>query len=115
MFKIGANGPAMQDFTFYPAVDCQIDDGGGMSRLYKIAGPQRPFGLVFKDTPARSVFLGTLMLGDETKPMNYGQDTSRDMAGFVERIGAKRWRLMLPSPRFKSLLDVVELTPAPAK
>jgi outer membrane murein-binding lipoprotein Lpp len=115
VFKIGANGPAMQDYTFYPTADCEVDDEGDVSSFYKVAGAQRPVGLLFTDTPARSIFLGTLELGDETKAMSYGQDTSRDMVGFVERIGPKRWRLVLPAPRFESLLDVVELTPAPTR
>ncbi|MDH7971893.1 DUF4893 domain-containing protein [Sphingomonas sp. AR_OL41] len=112
VYKIGANGPAMQDFTVYPAADCAVEAEGEVSSLYKVAGPQRPVGLLFNDVPGRAVFLGTLVLGDETKPMVYGQDTQRDLAGYVERIGPKRWRIIFPSPRFESLLDVVELTPA---
>ncbi|HSI16677.1 MAG TPA: DUF4893 domain-containing protein [Sphingomonas sp.] len=112
VYKVGANGPAMQDFTAYPTADCVIEAEGEVSSLYQVAGKQRPVGLLFDDNAARVVFLGTLVLGDETKPMVYGQDTQRDLAGFVERIGPKRWRVAFPSPRFESLLDVVELTPA---
>ncbi len=112
VYKIGANGPAMQDFTAYPVADCVIEAEGEVSSLYQLAGAQRPVGLLFDDSPARAVFLGTLVLGDETKPMLYGQDTQRDLAGFVERIGARRWRVAFPSPGFESLLDVMELTPA---
>jgi hypothetical protein len=91
-----------------------IEAEGEVSSLYQVAGKQRPVGLLFDDSPSRAVFLGTLVLGDETKPMVYGQDTQRDLAGFVDRIGPRRWRVALPSPRFESLLDVVELTPADA-
>lgn len=112
VYKVGANGPAMQDFTVYPVADCAVEAEGEVSSLYKVAGPQRPVGLLFDDVPGRAVFLGTLVLGDETKPMVYGQDTQRDLAGYVERIGPRRWRMIFPSPRFESLLDVVELTPA---
>lgn len=112
VYKIGANGPAMQDFTVYPAADCAVEAEGEVSSLYRVAGPQRPVGLLFDDVPGRAVFLGTLVLGDETKPMVYGQDTQRDLAAYVERIGPQRWRMIFPSPRFESLLDVVELTPA---
>jgi hypothetical protein len=111
VFKVGANGPAARDFTAYPVGDCRIHDEGEVSSLYRVSGPQRPVGLVFDDGPSRSVFLGTMTLGDETKPLNYGLDTSRDMAGFVERIGDRRWRLVLPAPHFETLLDVIELTP----
>ena len=34
------------------------------------------------------------------------------MAGVVERVGDNRWRLVLPYPRFESLLDVIELASA---
>jgi len=35
------------------------------------------------------------------------------MAGLIERIGTRRWRVVLPYPHFESVLDVVELIPAP--
>ncbi|MBX9814810.1 MAG: DUF4893 domain-containing protein, partial [Sphingomonas sp.] len=56
-------------------------------------------------------FLGALELGMEQRPMDYGTDAKRDLAGFVERVGEKRWRVVLPHPRFESLLDVIELVP----
>ena len=113
VFKLGANGTAMHNLTTYPAVDCTVTDEGAVSSLYKVSGAQRPVGLVFPDSASRAVFLGTMVLGDESKPRNYGQDANRDMAGYVERIGTRRWRLVLPRPRFESLLDVVEITPKP--
>ena len=114
VYKIGANGPAMQDFTAYPAAECAVEAEGDVSSLYRLAGAQRPVGLLFDDNPARGIFLGTLVLGDEAKPMAYGQDSQRDMGGYVERIGPRRWRLVFPYPRFESLLDVVDLTPTGA-
>jgi hypothetical protein len=59
------------------------------------------------------VFLGTLQLADERGVFRYGHDAERDLAGLVERIGPRRWRLILPYPRFESLLDVIEILPAP--
>ena len=59
----------------------------------------------------RSVFLGALVLGDEDRALQYSQDQSRDIAGFVERIGPDRWRLLMPKPHFESQLDVMELVP----
>jgi hypothetical protein len=44
--------------------------------------------------------------------MQYGADPERDLAGYVERIGPNRWRLILPYPRFESMIDVLELVPA---
>ena len=62
--------------------------------------------------PLRQVFLGTLVLGDEARAMQYGRDTERDVAGFVERIGPSRWRLIMPRPHFESQIDVMELVPS---
>lgn len=112
VFKLGANGTAMRDFTAYPPYECRINDEGEVSSLYKVGGSQRPIGLLFPDGGARVVFLGTMMFGDEKKPMDYGRDDGRDMAGYIERVGDKRWRLVLPWPKFESIVDVVELVPA---
>ena len=112
VFKLGAKGAAGRDFSALPPVECRVGDESGIASLYKVGGSQRPVGLVFADTPSRDVFLGTMVFGDETRAIDYGRDAGRDMAGYVERIGARRWRLVLPYPRFESILDVVELVPA---
>lgn len=114
VYKLGANGPATQDFTVYPEGECMVTAEGEVSSFARVAGPQRPVGLLFDDTPSRVVFLGTIVLGDETKAMVYGQDTQRDMAAYVDRIGQQRWRMAFPAPGFESLLDIIELTPAGA-
>jgi hypothetical protein len=111
VFKLGGQRPGNRDFTSYPAFRCRIDVEGEMLSFYKIGGSQRPVGLVFDDSRFRQVFLGTLSLGDEELPLDYGRDANRDMAGIVERIGPRRWRLVLPYPHFESLLDVIELVP----
>jgi hypothetical protein len=82
-----------------------------LQRLAKLNGSQRYVGLIFPDDAIRSVFLGTLVLGDERRALQYGQDQQRDVAGYVERIGPSRWRLVLPNPHFESRLDVMELVP----
>lgn len=112
VIKLGANGTAMRELTQYPTVDCRVDSVDGRVQLSKVGGPQRPVGVLFDETSSRAVFLGTMLFGDERRPLAYGRDGTRDMAGYVERIGAHRWRLVLPSPRFESLLDVVEIVPA---
>jgi len=114
VFKLGANGAGMRDFTPYPSYECRVSDEGEVSSLYKIGGSQRPVGLIFPDGPRRQIFLGTMMFADETKPIDYGHDEGRDMAGYVERVGERRWRLVLPWPKFESLLDVIELVPSDA-
>ena len=57
------------------------------------------------------MFLGTLALGDERSPIAYRRDPQRDLAGLVERIGERRWRIAFPYPAFESMLDVVEVVP----
>lgn len=110
--KVGGQGAAMLPFIAYPAFDCRVSDEGEVASFVKTTGSQRPVGLIFDNDNAKSIFLGTLMLGDETAALDYGRDAERDMAGAVERIGPKRWRIVLPYPRFESKLDVIELVPA---
>ncbi|RHW19145.1 DUF4893 domain-containing protein [Sphingomonas gilva] len=114
VIKLGSRSDAGRAFTAYPAFDCRVDDQGEVQGFAKVSGSQRPVGLVFPDTGSREIFLGTLMLGDETRAIEYGQDGERDMAGLVERVGPRKWRLVLPYPRFESVLDVIELVPAAA-
>ncbi|QNE33558.1 DUF4893 domain-containing protein [Sphingomonas sp. NBWT7] len=109
--KLGAQGVGTREFFSEPPYACRIDREGDLTSFAKIAGPQRPVGLIFPDPQGRAVFLGTLLLGDETRAINYGRDTARDLAGYVDRIGERRWRMVLPSPAFESMLDVVEIVP----
>ena len=113
VIKVGAKSEGLLDYIAYPAFDCRIQQEKRLQSLYKLTGSQRHAGLIFADNPLRQVFLGTLVLGDENRAMQYGRDPDRDLAGWIERIGPKRWRLVLPYPRYESTLDVVELVPAP--
>ena len=113
VIKVGAKSEGLLDYIAYPAFDCRIEQQGRLQSLTKLTGSQRHVGLIFPDSPLRQVFLGTLVLGDETSAMQYGRDPDRDLAGWVARVDANRWRLILPYPRYESTLDVVELVPAP--
>ena len=90
---------------------CRAKADRGLQRFNKFGGQQRYVGLIFPGDPVHQVFLGTLVLGDETRALQYGQDQLRDVAGYVERIGPARWRLVLPNPHFESQLAVIELVP----
>lgn len=111
-FKLGAQREGLRDFTAYPWFRCRVGREGEMPTLVKLDGSQRTTGKIYAETDTRVIFLGTLELGDETIPLTYGQDAKRDMAGYIERVGATRWRLVLPWPAFESQLDVIELVPA---
>jgi hypothetical protein len=108
--KLGSQG-GPSGMTAYGWFSCKVAAEQGIVSLTKLSGSQRPIGLVFPDDLRRQIFLGTLQLGDETRPLDYGSDKMRDMAGVVERIGERRWRLVLPQPAYESLLDVIELVP----
>ncbi len=112
VIKLGSASPGSLAYVSYPAFGCRVTREGTIARFSKLGGSQRPTGSLFDDGPARTIFLGTLMLGDETRPFDYGTDQSRDMAGAVQRIGERRWRIILPYPHFESLMDVIELVPA---
>ena len=112
VMKVGAKSEGLLDYIAYPAFDCRIGQEGQLQTFTKLTGSQRQVGLIFPDSAIRQVFLGTLVLGDETRAMAYGRDADRDLAGWVERVGNRRWRLILPYPRFESTIDVVELVPA---
>ena len=113
VIKLGARSAGMLPFVSYPAFNCRIARSGRLQSFTKLSGSQRQVGYIFPNDQLRQVFLGTLVLGEEQRAIAYGADTDRDLAGYVERIGPGRWRLILPYPRFESLIDVVELVPAP--
>jgi hypothetical protein len=112
VIKVGAKSHGMLDYVAYPYFRCEVRQKGAVQSFAKLNGSQRQVGLVFSNDQLRQVFLGTLMLGDESRAMEYGVDPGRDVAGFVERIGPQRWRLIMPSPNFESQIDVMELVPA---
>ncbi len=112
VIKLGAKGAGGIDYIAYPAFQCRITREGGSLRLAKLSGSQRPAGLLFPDDEGRMIFLGAMTLGDERHPLTYGRDEERDMAGILERIGPRVWRLVLPYPHWESTLDVMELMPA---
>ena len=112
VIKLGAKTRGMLPFVAYPAFSCRIRQEQGVQGFAKLTGSQRPVGLIFPGDSLRQVFLGTLVLGDEARAMQYGNDPDRDIAAFVERIGTARWRMVIPSPAFESKTDVIELVPA---
>ena len=111
VIKLGAKSAGMLDYVAYPYFRCRVQEQGRLQAFSKVDGSQRPVGLLFPNGQLRQVFLGTLMLADEQRAMEYGVDPQRDVAGFVERIGRARWRLIMPAPAFESQMDVMELVP----
>jgi hypothetical protein len=112
MIKLGARGEGLLDYVAYPGFPCRVTRYGAIQYLAKLGGSQRPVGRIYPADAMRGVFLGMLMLGDETRPMRYGSDPERSLAGWVERVGERQWRIVFPAPHFESLTDVMELVPA---
>jgi hypothetical protein len=111
VIKVGAKSEGLLNYIAYPAFRCRISQQGKLQHLDKLTGSQRHHGAIYPADQLRGAFLGTMVLGDETRAYQYGRDPERDLAGWVERIGERRWRLILPYPRYESTLDVIELVP----
>jgi len=112
VIKLGSQSAGLLSYIAYPGFACRVRQEQAVQGFAKMSGSQRPVGLIFPNDPLRQVFLGTLVLGDETRAMQYGSDPDRDVAAFVERIGPARWRMIIPRPAFESKTDVIELVPA---
>jgi len=112
VIKLGAKSEGLLNYIAYPAFACRVQAQQAIQGFAKLTGSQRPVGVIYPNDALRQVFLGTMVLGDETRAMQYGTDPDRDVAAFVERIGQSRWRMVIPRPAFESKTDVIELVPA---
>jgi hypothetical protein len=109
--KLGSQSEAGLAYVAYPFFRCMIElTPGGDLVLTKTTGSQRARGLLYPDTDRRLVFVGAQAWGmDEVGFPRYGQQPIRDQVGVFERIGASRWRLVVPWPRVESKLEILEL------
>jgi hypothetical protein len=107
--RVKARGPAFEKFKpFF----CYVDVEGELLTFVKQTGSERPVGRLWNDADSnRLVFLGSLAMGNEAKPLAYGDDPKRNMVGVVERFAPFRWRLVVPWPESNSKLEVYELAP----
>jgi hypothetical protein len=105
--------PAFASFrSFYCFVGVSARDELSIT---KSEGSQRPAGYLWGDeNPRRMIFLGTLALGG-SPVQAYGDDRARDVAGILERIGAFRYRLVIPEPGGAPEIDIFEMEPAPVQ
>ena len=58
------------------------------------------------------VMLGSMALTVVPPANSYGLRPERDLVAVLERIGERRWRLVIPWPQYESNLDLIELLPA---
>lgn len=98
-------------FVAYAYFRCRVElTPGGDLILSKTTGSQRVRGLLYPDSDRRLVFAGAQAWGmDETGYPDYGDRPERDQVGVFERIGAERWRLVIPWPRVDSNIEILEL------
>ena len=111
LVRVGAKAAGDLAYAVRGPLTCKVSADGRLQSFVVLGGIQRELGLIFPGDAVRHVFLGTLMLPGESRAMQYGADENRDVAGYFERIGPERWRLVMPAPHFDTLLDVIELTP----
>lgn len=112
VIKLGAQNEGSLNYIAYPVFRCRVSQQGVVQHFDKLNGSQRPHGTIYPADALRQVMLGTMVLGDETRAYQYGRDDDRDLAGWVEKVGENRWRIIFPYPRFESTLDIMELVPA---
>ncbi len=112
VLKLGhPEGQTGLDFVAYKSFNCHVEAEADRLWIVKQTGSQRPAGRIWPESDDRYVFLGAMELGDEKAPPAYGDDPERDLAGYVERVDAFQWRIVIPEPRVESRLDVFELVP----
>jgi hypothetical protein len=99
-------------YVVYSWFACRIEQTPAGLKFTKLTGSQRPSGLLFTENDRRMVLLGSMALADEPPANSYGQRPDRDLVAVLERIGERRWRLVLPWPQAESNLDLIELVPA---
>ena len=98
-------------YVVYGWFSCRIDRTPNGLKFSKLTGSQRPGGLLFTENDRQMVMLGSMALASEPPANSYGQRPDRDLIAVLERIGERRWRLVIPWPQNESNLDVIELVP----
>ena len=99
-------------YVVYGWFGCRIEQTPRGLKFSKLTGSQRPSGLLFTESDREMVMLGSMALADEPPANSYGQRPDRDLVAVLERIGERRWRLVIPWPQAESNLDLIELVPA---
>jgi len=111
--KLGSQGGEEGlGYVVYGWFACRIEQTPRGLKFTKLTGSQRPAGLLFPEDDREMVMLGSMALAAEPPANSYGQRPDRDMVAVLERIGERRWRLVVPWPRAESNLDLIELVPA---
>lgn len=109
--RLGTPTPGQTAFAAFRPFFCHVSADGPMLTFTKQTGSDKPAGWLYADDANRYVFLGTRAVGQEPGAIGYGEQPEHDVIGIVERIGAFRWRLVLPVRGEGARLDIYELVP----
>lgn len=113
--KLGSQGGEEGlGYVVYGWFTCRIEKTSAGLKFTKLTGSQRPAGLLFPENDRSMIMLGSMALAEEPPANSYGQRPDRDIVAVLERVGERRWRLVLPWPQNESNLDIIELVPAQA-
>lgn len=111
--KLGSQGGEQSlGYVVYGWFACRIEQTPNGLKFLKLTGSQRPAGLLFPEDDRHMIMLGSMALASEPAANSYGQRPDRDLIAVLERIGERRWRLVIPWPQNESNLDLIELVPA---
>ena len=115
LIRLGAIDRREPPFIAFKPFFCYVGVADHQLSIIKQTGSQRPAGYLWDDdNPDRMIFLGSLA-PDNDEPLAYGEDPARDVAGIFERVGAFRYRLVIPWPKNGAKLEVYDLIPAPVQ
>ena len=112
VIKLGAKSEGMLDYIAYPAFTCRIAPAtaaAGLRQADRVAAPCRADLPRRRDAPG--VPRHAWCSATRARACNMAATPTATSPAIVERIGPDRWRLVMPSPHFESLLDVMELSP----
>jgi hypothetical protein len=111
--KLGSRGDDQGlGYVVYGWFACRIEATPNGLKFTKRTGSQRPSGLLFPEDDRHMVLLGSMALADDPPANSYGLNPDRDVIAVLERVGERRWRLVIPWPTAESNLDIIELVPA---
>ena len=111
--KLGSQGGEEGlGYVVYDWFGCRIEQTPNGLKFSKTTGSQRPAGLLFPENDRHMVMLGSMALASEPAANSYGRRPDRDLVAVLERIGERRWRLVIPWPQNESNLDLIDLVPA---
>lgn len=111
VWRLPEGSRAARGFVAYRPFTCYIGVEGPLLLFTKEEGSERPAGRIWPGDDKHLVFLGAMALGAEKSVPAYGDKDDRNLVGRVERVGAFRWRIVMPSPVAQSRLDVIEMVP----